>query len=137
MYALERFGISVAERSSLYRFIGPPLVDSFMEFYGFTDADARLAVSYYREYYADKGLFENTPYPGIAEVLARLRSITRRKCQNLRRACNAWRRINKWAGACRFDVIEIYGVPEGGKPVIDHIPNVRLFAKPERFVNWN
>ena len=67
----------------------------------------------------------------------RLRSVNRRKQLNLRRACNAWRRINKWAGACRFDVIEIYGVPEGGKPVIDHIPNVRLFAKPERFVNWN
>ena len=67
----------------------------------------------------------------------RLRSVDRRKQQNLRRACNAWRRINKWAGACRFDVIEIYGVPGGGKPVIDHIPNVRLFAKPERFVNWN
>ena len=67
----------------------------------------------------------------------RLRSVDRRKRQNLRRACNAWRRINKWAGAFRFDVIEIYGVPEGGKPVIDHITNVRLFAKPERFVNWN
>ena len=67
----------------------------------------------------------------------RLRSVDRRKRLNLRRACNAWRRINKWAGACRFDVIEIYGVPEGGKPVIDHIPNVRLFAKPERFVNWS
>ena len=67
----------------------------------------------------------------------RLRSVDRRKQQNLLLACNAWRRINKWAGACRFDVIEIYGVPGGGKPVIDHIPNVRLFAKPERFVNWN
>ena len=67
----------------------------------------------------------------------RLRSVDRRKQLNLRRACNAWRRINKWSGSFRFDVIEIYGVPEGGKPVIDHIPNVRLFAKPERFVNWN
>ena len=67
----------------------------------------------------------------------RLRSVDRQKKLNLRRACNAWRRINKWAGACRFDVIEIYGVPDGGKPVIDHIPNVRLFAKPERFVNWS
>ena len=67
----------------------------------------------------------------------RLRSVDRQKKLNLRRACNAWRRINKWSGACRFDVIEIYGVPEGGKPVIDHIPNVRLFAKPDRFVEWN
>ena len=66
----------------------------------------------------------------------RLQSVNRRKRMNLRRACNAWRRINKWHGAFRFDVIEIYGVPEGGKPVIDHISNVELFAKQGRFVNW-
>ena len=67
----------------------------------------------------------------------RLRSVNRRKKANLRRACNAWRRINRWHGAFRFDVIEIYGVPEGGRPVIDHIADVELFAKPGRFVNWN
>ena len=67
----------------------------------------------------------------------RLQSVNKRKRMNLRRACNAWRRTNKWRGAFRFDVIEIYGVPGGGKPVIDHIPNVELFAKPGRFVNWN
>ena len=67
----------------------------------------------------------------------RLRSVTRRKKQNLRRACNAWRRVNKWRGACRFDVIEVYGVPEGGAPVVDHIANVALFARPERFVDWS
>lgn len=67
----------------------------------------------------------------------RLRSVDRRKRMNLRRACNAWRRVNKWHGAFRFDVIEIYGVPEGGAPVIDHISDVELFAKRGRFVNWS
>ena len=67
----------------------------------------------------------------------RLRSINRRKKENLRRACNAWRRVNKWDGAYRFDVVEVYGVPEGGRPVIDHIPDVELFARPGRFVNWH
>ena len=67
----------------------------------------------------------------------RLQSVNRRKRMNLRRACNAWRRTNKWRGAFRFDVIEIYGVPGGGKPVIDHISDVELFAKRGRFVNWN
>ena len=66
----------------------------------------------------------------------RLRSVDRRKRLNLRRACNAWRRVNRWHGAFRFDVIEIYGVPGGGEPVIDHISDVELFAKPGRFVNW-
>ena len=67
----------------------------------------------------------------------RLQSVDRRKRENLRRACNAWRRVNKWHGAYRFDVIEIYGTPEGGRPVIDHIDHVRLFARGERFVKWN
>ena len=67
----------------------------------------------------------------------RLQSVNQRKKKNLRRACNAWRRVNRWGGAYRFDVIEIYGVPRGGEPVIDHIRNVGLLAKPERFVNWN
>ena len=67
----------------------------------------------------------------------RLRSVDKRKRLNLRRACNAWRRTNKWHGAFRFDVIEIYGVPEGGEPVIDHISDVELFAKRGRFVKWS
>ena len=66
----------------------------------------------------------------------RLRSVDRRKRQNLRRACNAWRRVNRWHGAFRFDVIEIYGVP-GRKPDIDHIDHVELFPRKERFVKWS
>ena len=73
----------------------------------------------------------------LAPYARRLRSVNRRKRQNLLRACNAWRRINRWHGAFRFDVVEVYGVPEGGSPVIDHISDVRLFAKSDRFVNWN
>ena len=67
----------------------------------------------------------------------RLRSVDKRKRENLRRACNAWRRVNRWRGAFRFDVIEVYGVPDGGAPVIDHIEKVDLFAKRERFVKWS
>ena len=76
-------------------------------------------------------------HASMSPYARRLRSVDRRKRMNLRRACNAWRRTNRWHGAFRFDVIEIYGVPGGGKPVIDHIPDVELFAKPGRFVNWN
>ena len=72
-YALERYGIHVADRRDLYPFIGPPLVDSFKQFYGFSPADARAAVDVYREYFADRGIFENEIYPGIPELLARLR----------------------------------------------------------------
>lgn len=72
MYALGRFGISVEDHSELYRFIGPPLLSSFKEFYGFDDSTAKKAVEYYREYYSDKGIFENTVYNGIPELLKQI-----------------------------------------------------------------
>lgn len=74
MYALKKFNITVNDRASLYKFIGPPLIESFMEFYGFTREDATKALVYYREYYNDKGLFENKPYEGIAKVLEELKA---------------------------------------------------------------
>ena len=72
-YALERYGVSVPDRRTLYPFIGPPLVESFQRYYAFSPADARAAVDVYREYFADRGIFENELYPGIPELLARLR----------------------------------------------------------------
>ena len=72
----------------------------------------------------------------LSPYARRLRSVDRRKRENLRRACNAWRRTNRWHGAYRFDVIEIYGTPDGGRPVIDHIERVELFARRGRFVKW-
>ena len=75
-------------------------------------------------------------HASVSPYARRLRSVDQRKRENLRRACNAWRRVNKWRGNFRFDVIEIYGTPDGGRPVVDHIEKVDLFAKPGRFVKW-
>lgn len=78
MYALKKFGMEVEERASLFRFIGPPLKDSFMEFYGFDEEKAEQAVTYYREYYRDKGIFENRVYDGIPELLQQMRKAGRK-----------------------------------------------------------
>ncbi len=72
MFALKKFGIEVDEPRKLRKFIGPPLIDSFREYYDFSEEDAKLAVGYYREYYNDKGIFENKVYEEIPELLARL-----------------------------------------------------------------
>ncbi len=72
-YALSKFGIEVADRSSLHPFIGPPLLDAFSEYYGFSSADAERAVAYYREYFSVDGMYQNTVYEGIPEMLAALR----------------------------------------------------------------
>ncbi len=71
-YALDRFGITVTDRTALYKFIGPPLIDSFMEYYGFTEEQAKEAVTVYREYFSTKGWAENTVYDGIENLLSAL-----------------------------------------------------------------
>lgn len=68
-YALNKFGIEVIDKTTLYNFIGPPLVDSFMKYYGFNKEDALLAVDYYREYFGVTGIFENQVFDGIPELL--------------------------------------------------------------------
>ena len=68
-YALESFGISVPDRRVLQPFIGPPLKDSFMCFYGLSAADAEIAIAKYRERFSTIGLFENEVYPGTPEML--------------------------------------------------------------------
>ena len=69
-YALNHFGIQVNNLRELTPFIGPPLLDSFKDFYNFTDEQAIIATDKYRERYADKGILENELYPGIKELLA-------------------------------------------------------------------
>jgi len=73
MYALNKYGIEVSDRSELYRFVGPPLSDSFENFYGFSREDAKEAVEYYREYYREKGIFENLVYDGCENLLKTLK----------------------------------------------------------------
>lgn len=68
-YALKKFGIEVDDISSLNHFIGPPLLDSFMEHYGFSEEKARTAIDYYRERFRVKGLYENVVYDGVENML--------------------------------------------------------------------
>ena len=71
------------------------------------------------------------------EFQSRLRSIDKRKCRLLYRACRAWLRRKRWRGAYRFDVIEVYGDPDINQtPEIDHIERVRLFTPASTFVDW-
>lgn len=73
-YALKKYGIEVDDLTGLYPFIGPPLKESFQKFFGFDQAEAREAVAAYREYFSERGIYENQLYQGVAEMLERLRS---------------------------------------------------------------
>ena len=73
MHALRKWGIEPPDRRELYSFIGPPLVDSFMKYYGFSREDAERSVVYYREYFSTKGLFENSVYEDAHSTLSELK----------------------------------------------------------------
>ena len=72
-YALKRYGIQVDDLNVLKPFVGPPLPESFKEFYDFPDHDAHEAVFVFREYYNVKGWMENAPFPGVEAMLQDLR----------------------------------------------------------------
>ncbi len=71
-HALKKYGITVEDRTELYKFIGPPLHESFEKCYGFSRKESLTAVEHYREYYRDKGIYENKVYDGIEDLLKNL-----------------------------------------------------------------
>ena len=73
-YALASFGIQEPDLDKLEPFIGPPLKESFMQFYDMNEEQAQAAVEKYRERFRDTGIFENRLYDGIPQMLRTLNS---------------------------------------------------------------
>ena len=76
--ALNHYGITVADRAALHKFIGPPLDESFPEFYGFDAARTAEATEVFRAYFDRQGWRENIPYPGVEDMLRDLRAAGKR-----------------------------------------------------------
>lgn len=79
-FALDRMGYPNEPDSVLRRFIGPPLHDSFMNFYGFSKEKAFEAVDNYRVRYREKGVYESELFPGLREMLQALREKGAKLC---------------------------------------------------------
>ncbi|WP_040260461.1 HAD family hydrolase [Pseudomonas massiliensis] len=73
-YALAKLGIDEPDLRKLEHFIGPPLLEAFMQFYGFDEARAWEAVNFYRERFKVTGLYENEMFEGVIELLDLLRA---------------------------------------------------------------
>lgn len=72
-YALEKLGQPEPDLKKLEVFVGPPLLQQFMKYAGLDEETAARAVEYYRERYTDIGIFENQVYPGVEDMLDKLR----------------------------------------------------------------
>lgn len=68
-YALSKLGIDEPDLGKLEHFIGPPLLEAFMQVYGFDEARAWQAVNFYRERFKVTGLYENEVFEGVIELL--------------------------------------------------------------------
>lgn len=73
-YALGKLGIDEPDLAKLEHFIGPPLLQAFMQFYGFDEAKAWEAVNFYRERFKVTGLYENHVFEGVMPLLEDLSS---------------------------------------------------------------
>lgn len=72
-YALGSLGEKIPEEAVLRSFIGPPLADSFARVLGMTPQRANEAIRLYRVYYGQGGMFENSVYPGVPQLLGTLK----------------------------------------------------------------
>lgn len=72
---LESYGIPVPPREELYQFIGPPLKESFIDYFGFTPENAQKAVVLYRVFFDKTGIFENVILPGSHDALRKLKAL--------------------------------------------------------------
>ena len=70
--AFREFGCPIPDEKAMRTIIGPPLRDSFLRF-GVPGEKLDEAVAFYRSIYTVTGKYENTPYPGIRELLERLK----------------------------------------------------------------
>ena len=72
-YALEKYGLPVPEEKVLRTFIGPPLKEQFQAVCGLNEEESARMVEAYREYYTEKGIFENSVYSGVPEMLEQMK----------------------------------------------------------------
>ena len=71
--ALEHYGLPIPSREEMRVFVGPPLHESFIK-HGVPAEKAEEAIKIYRSRYIPIGAYENTPYPGIRELLETLKA---------------------------------------------------------------
>lgn len=112
-HALRKRGLPVPDADALAPCIGPPLEQTFRERFGLAPDDAVRAVADYREYFEPHGMYENAVYPGIPELLARLRANgVRLALTTTKLTVYAERILDHFALAPHFEHV-VGGLPDG------------------------
>lgn len=72
VYAMEQMGTPIGDRERLNKFVGPPLYDLFRDYVGYSQEETERAVKFFRRYYQERGILENTMFPGMDTLLQKL-----------------------------------------------------------------
>lgn len=73
-FAAEKMGLPIPDEKVVNEAIGAPLAEVFQERFGLNDEKKDEAIRYYRENYAQKGVFEAEGYPEMDKVLHALKT---------------------------------------------------------------
>jgi phosphoglycolate phosphatase len=68
-YTFERLGLPIPTPSELMKYVGPPLLDSFRDYAGFSPEQSAEALVIYREKYLNVGAYDATQFSGVGLVL--------------------------------------------------------------------
>ncbi len=71
--AIKELGKPVPDLSDYTLYIGPPLLDTFLNVCHFSKEESVRGVEVYRDIYNTKGKFVNTAYDGVEELLAKIK----------------------------------------------------------------
>lgn len=72
--AIIKYSLPMPDDAELLKFIGPPMEWSMESHFGITGEKLKEVVGYFRERYANYNLMEATPYEGIYDLFAFLKS---------------------------------------------------------------
>jgi len=72
-YVIGKFGLKEKPYDILLRFVGPPIQNSFAKYFNFSAEESQKAADLFRSYYKENALFKAKPYPGVFDVLGKLK----------------------------------------------------------------
>ena len=73
-YSLKKLNMVDYDENKLKLFIGPPLEKSFTELFNLDKNESKIAVNYYREYFSERGMYENVLYENIDNLLKNIKN---------------------------------------------------------------
>lgn len=74
IYAAKQMGYPELPHDTMLKFVGPPIQNSFIDYYGCNAERAQEAANIFRQYYKEKALLKADYYGGVIDLLEQLKA---------------------------------------------------------------